>query len=194
LLHLGPSGRDEELNFTTFDKCTDPRGFGTQRGSPCTSDRCTACTVRETGSGFSPCPTGKSLRRFKTIWLRLRGDRTGMRTVLGDRVLQHPWEGLLKVQVFRVTCQQGTTTKFMEQLREEGSPDLSLAGEELLQTESRDLLTWTTGTKGRIHWGLQSSFWSSMGIGDRTDGPREAGWNLGVARDPHRSWLSRLEE
>jgi hypothetical protein len=57
--------------------------------------------------------------------------------VLGDRVLQHPWEGLLKVQAFRAAWQQGTATKFMEQLREEGSPDLALAGEELLQAESR---------------------------------------------------------
>jgi hypothetical protein len=98
-----------------------------------------------------------------------------MRTVLGDRVLQHPWEGLLKVLAFRAAWQQGTAAKFMEQLRKEGSPDLALAGEELLQAEPRGLLTWTSGTKGRSHWGLQSSFWSSMGIGDLADAPRDAG-------------------
>jgi hypothetical protein len=42
---------------------------------------------------------------FKTLLLSLRGDRTGIRVVLGDRVLQHPWKGLLKVQVFRTDCQ-----------------------------------------------------------------------------------------
>jgi hypothetical protein len=114
--------------------------------------------------------------------------------VLGDRVLQHPWAGLLKVQEFRAACQQGTAAKFMGQLREEGFPDLALAGEGLLQAEPQGLLTWTTGTRGRSHWGLQSSFWSSMGIGDRMDGLLDAGWNVGVARDPHRVWLSRLEE
>ena len=67
LLHLGPSGRDEELSFTTFDKCTDPRGCGAQRGPAGTAERCTGCTVRLTGSGFSPCSTGKRLRRFKTL-------------------------------------------------------------------------------------------------------------------------------
>jgi hypothetical protein len=44
-----------------------------------------------------------------------------------------------------------------------------------------------------VHW-LQSSFWSSMAIGDRTDGPRDSGWNTGAVRDPHRTWLSRLEK
>ena len=70
-----------------------------------------------------------------------------MRTVLGDRILQHPWAGLLKVQAFRAAWQKGTAAKFMEQLRGEGFPDLSLVGEELLQTEPRGLLNWTTGTK-----------------------------------------------
>ncbi len=82
----------------------------------------------------------------------------------------------------------------MGQLREEGFPDLALAGEELLQAEPRGLLNWTTGIRGRSHWGLQSPFWSSMGIGDRMDGLLDAGWNMGAARDPHRVWLSRLEE
>jgi hypothetical protein len=131
-----PSDRDEELSFTTFDKCTDTRSCGTHRESDDTTDHCTGCTVRQTGSGF-----------------------------------RHPWEGLLKVQSFRSVWQQGTDSKFMEQLREEGSPDWSLVGEELLQAQSRGLITWTTGTKGRSHRGLQSSFWSSMGIGARTDGP-----------------------
>jgi hypothetical protein len=193
-LHLGPSDRDEELSFRTFDKCTDSRGCGAQGGPADTVDHCEDYTVRLTGSGFSPCSTGTRLRRFKTLWLRLRGDRTGMRAVLGDRVLQHPWSGLLKVQAFRAVWQQDTATKFMGHLREEGFPDLALAGEELLQAEPRGLLTWTTGTRGRSHLGLQSSFWSSMGIGDRMDGPLDAGWNVGTARDPHRVWLSRLEE
>jgi hypothetical protein len=115
-----------------------------------------------------------------------------MRAVLGDRALQHPCEGLLQVQAFRVAWQQGTATRFMEQLRAEGSPDLALAGEELLQTEPRGLATWTTGTKGRSYWGLQ--FWSSMDAGERTDGARNTGWNTGASRDPQRSCLSRLEE
>ena len=72
-----------------------------------------------------------------------------MRSVLGDRILQHPWAGLLKVQAFRAAWQKGTAAKFMEHLRGEGFPDLTLAGEELLQAEPRDLLTWTTGTKGK---------------------------------------------
>jgi hypothetical protein len=101
LLHLGPSGRDEELNFSTFDKCTDSTGCGAQGGPAGTVARCEGCIVRSTVSGFSPCSTGTRLRRFKTLCLRLRGDRTGTRTVLGDRVLQHPWAGLLKVQEFR---------------------------------------------------------------------------------------------
>jgi hypothetical protein len=67
LLHLGTSGRDEELSLTTFEKCTDPRGCGAQRGPAGTAERCTGCTVRLTGSGFSPCLTGKRLRRFKTL-------------------------------------------------------------------------------------------------------------------------------
>ncbi len=158
LLHLGLSGRDEELNFSTFDKCTDSTGCGAQGGPGSTASRCEVCTVRASVSGFSPCSTGTRLRRFKTLWLRLRGDRTGTRAVLGDRVLQHPWAGLLKVQVFRAVWQQGTAAKFMGQLREEGFPDLALAGEELLQAEPRGLPTWTTGTRGRSHWGLQSSF------------------------------------
>ena len=58
-----------------------------------------------------------------------------MRSVISDRVLLHQWVGLLKVQDFMTACQQGTTTKFMEQLRWEGSPDLTLVGEELLQAE-----------------------------------------------------------
>ena len=33
-----------------------------------------------------------------------------------------------------------------------------------------------------------------MGTGDRTDGSQDAGWSGGAARDPHRAWLSRLEE
>jgi hypothetical protein len=194
LLHLGPSGRDEELSFSTFDECTDPTGCGAQGGHADAAARCEGCSVRSTVSGFSPCSTGTRLRRFKSLWLRLRGDRTGTRAVLGDRVLQHPWAGLLKVQAFREAWQQGTATKFMGQLREEGFPDLALAGEELLQAEPRGILTWTTGIRGRSHWGLQSPFWSSMGIGDRTDGLLDAGWMVGAARDPHRVWLSRLEE
>jgi hypothetical protein len=86
LLHLGPSGRDEELNFSTFDKCTDPTGCGAQGGHAGTASRCEGCSVRSTVSGFSPCSTGTRLRRYKSLWLRLRGDRTGTRTVLGDRV------------------------------------------------------------------------------------------------------------
>jgi hypothetical protein len=74
LLHLGPSGRDEELSLTTFEKCADPRVCGTQRGPAGTSDRCPDCIVRQTGSGFSPCSTGKRMRRFKALWLNLRGD------------------------------------------------------------------------------------------------------------------------
>jgi hypothetical protein len=101
LLHLGPSGRDEELIFSTFDKCTDPTVCGAQGGHAGTAARCEGCSVRSTVSGFSPCSTGTRLRRFKSLWLRLRGDRTGTRTVLGDRVLQHPWAGILKVQAFR---------------------------------------------------------------------------------------------
>ena len=128
LLHLGPSGRDEELNFTNFDKCTDPRVCGTQRGSAGTADRCTGCTVRQTGSGFSPCSTGKRLRSFKMLCLRLRGDRTGMRSVLGDRVLQHPWPGLLKVQTFRAAWQQGTAAKFYGTGQRRGLPGLGTGG------------------------------------------------------------------
>jgi hypothetical protein len=101
LLHLGPSGRDEGLSFITFDKCTDPTGCGAQGGHADAAARCEGCSVRSTVSGFSPCSTGTRLRRFKSLWLRLRGDRTGTRAVLGDRVLQHPWAGLLKVQAFR---------------------------------------------------------------------------------------------
>jgi hypothetical protein len=67
LLHLGPSGRDEELSFRTFDKCTDSRGCGSQGGPADTVDRCEGCTVRLTGSGFSPCLTGTRLRCFKTL-------------------------------------------------------------------------------------------------------------------------------
>jgi hypothetical protein len=71
LLHLGPSGRDEELNFSTFDKCTDSTGCGAQGGPAGTTARCEDCTVRSTVSGFSPCSTGTRLRRFKKLWLRL---------------------------------------------------------------------------------------------------------------------------
>jgi hypothetical protein len=78
LLHLGPSDRDEELSFTTFDKYADPRDCGTQRGPAGTVDRCPGCIVRQTDSGFIPSSTGKMLRCFKTLWLTLRGDRTGM--------------------------------------------------------------------------------------------------------------------
>ena len=59
--------------------------------------------------------------------------------MLGDRVFQHQWAGLTKVQDFRSAWQQGTAAKFMEKLREEGSPDLSLSGEELLQADPRGL-------------------------------------------------------
>ena len=55
--------------------------------------------------------------------------------MLGDKSLQHPWEGALKVQEFRVAWQQGRVAKFMERLREEGSPDLAMSGEELLQAD-----------------------------------------------------------
>jgi hypothetical protein len=53
LLHLGTSGRDEELSLTTFEKCTDPRGCGTQRGPSGTAERCKGCTVRLRGRGSS---------------------------------------------------------------------------------------------------------------------------------------------
>jgi hypothetical protein len=40
LLHLGPSGRDEELSFSTFDECTDPTVCGAQGGHAGTAARC----------------------------------------------------------------------------------------------------------------------------------------------------------
>jgi hypothetical protein len=91
LLHLGPSGRDEELNISTFDKCTDPTGCGVQGGHAGTAARCEGCSVRSMVSGFTPWSTGTRLRRFKTLWLRLRGDKTGTRAVLSDREHQHPF-------------------------------------------------------------------------------------------------------
>ncbi len=109
-----------------------------------------------------------------------------MRTVLGDRTLQHPWEDTLRVQEFRTAWQQGRSVEFMEKLREEGSPDLSLAGEELLQAEPRGLWTRVTGNKGTSYWGLKLPFWSSMGVMDHM--------HIGRTRDPHQVWLARLEE
>ncbi len=67
LLHLGPSGREEELSFTTFDKCVDPGGCGIKVGPVGTAYRCPGCIVRQTGTGFSPFSTGKRLLRFKTL-------------------------------------------------------------------------------------------------------------------------------
>ncbi len=61
LLHLGPSGRDKELNFSTFDKCTDSTDCGAQGGPVGTAARCKGCIVRSTVSGFSPCSTGTRL-------------------------------------------------------------------------------------------------------------------------------------
>jgi hypothetical protein len=75
-------------------------------------------------------------------------ERGQNRDTRSDRgwTLQDPWEGLLKVQEFRSVWEKGTTMKFLEQLREEVSPDLTLVGEE---GESRGMTVWTTGTKGR---------------------------------------------
>ena len=160
----------------------------------CTEGRCPGCTVRAIGTGFYPKATGKSLLRMKTLWLSLRGDRTGMRAVLGDRVLLHQWVGLLKVQDFRAAWQRGMASKFLEQLRWEGSPDLALAGEELLQAEPRGLSTWVTGTKGKSYWGTQASFWVSMGAVEQPGTSRGSGWEGPTARDPHQLWLTRLEE
>ncbi len=58
-----------------------------------TVDRCLGCIVRQIGMGLSPLSTGKRLLCFKTLWLNLRGDRTGMRAVFGDRALQHQGSG-----------------------------------------------------------------------------------------------------
>ena len=46
--------------------------------------------------------------------------------MIGDRVLQHEWVVLLKVQDLRSVWELGTVTKFKEHLMEEGSPDLTL--------------------------------------------------------------------
>ena len=74
----------------------------------------------------------------------------------------------------------------MEKLREEGSPDLALAGEELLQAEPRELWTRDTGTKGTSYWGLKLPFWASMGAMDHM--------HIVRTQDPHQVWLARLEE
>ena len=60
-----------------------------------------------------------------------------MRVVIGNRVLNHQWMGLLKVQEFRAVWEKGKTAKFMMDLRNEGFPDLASADEELLQTISK---------------------------------------------------------
>ena len=90
-----------------------------------------------------------------------------MRAVIGNRVLHHQWVGLLKVQEFRSAWQQGATARFMMELRNEGFPDLALAGEELLQAEPRGLATRTTGTQGNSFWGLKASFWTSISSNDQ---------------------------
>ena len=89
LTHLGLAGREEGLDYLTFDRCTGNVQCGPKGGPVCTEGRCPGCTVRAIGTGFYPKATGKRLLRMKTLWLSLRGDRTGMRAVLGDRVLLH---------------------------------------------------------------------------------------------------------
>jgi hypothetical protein len=196
LLHLGISACMTGLCFLTFDRCADwrdPQEVDAQEAHElggtvsCTSDhRCPGCINRRIGTGFNQKSTGKRLLRFKTLWLSLRGDRTGMRAVLGDRTLQHPREGTLRVQEFRTAWQQGRAVEFMEKLREEGSPDLALSGEELLQAEPRELWTRATGNKGTSYWGLKLPFWASMGVMDHM--------HIVRTRDPHQVWLARLEE
>ena len=80
----------------------------------------------------------------------------------------------------------------MEKLREEGSPDLALAGEELLQAEPRELLTRATGNKGTSYWGLKLPVWASMGVMDhihivRTRDPQHIGGPLVSAPPFHKS-------
>ena len=79
-------------------------------------------------------------------------------------------------------------------LRNEGFPDLTLAGEELLQTEPRGLGTRITGTQGSSFWGLQASFWTSISSNDQEgDGKNQSG-TVDALEDPTGSWLTRLEE
>jgi len=158
VLHLGSPGRQDGLRYEDFDRCSTPLECKQVANGVKNGGRCPGCISRGIGTGFSPGLTGKKLLRFKTLWLSLRGDRTGMRAVIGNRVLHHQWVGLLKVQEFRSAWQQGATARFMMELRNEGFPDLALAGEELLQAEPRGLATRTTGTQGNSFWGLKASF------------------------------------
>ncbi len=63
----------------------------------------------------------------------------------------------------------------MMEIRNEGFPDLTLAGEELLQSEPKGLATRTTGTQENRFWGLQVSFWTSISSNDQEgDGKNQA--------------------
>jgi len=79
LLHLGISACMTGLCFLTFDRCADLEDHRLGGTVSCTSDhRCPGCINRRIGTGFSQKTTGKRLLHFKTMWLSLRGDRTGM--------------------------------------------------------------------------------------------------------------------
>ncbi len=113
-----------------------------------------------------------------------------MRVVIDNRVLHHQWMGLLKVQEFRSGCQQGETTRFMMEIRTEGFPDLSLGGEELLQTEPRGLTTRITGTQGSRFWGMQASFWTSISNNDQEGDVKNQGRTVDTLEDPIGSCLT----
>ncbi len=95
-------------------------------------------------------------------------------------------DGLLKVQEVRAACQQGETSKFMMELRNEDFQDLTLEGEELLREEPRH------GTRNSDYWdsgkkllGVQTSFWTSINNNDQEGHGKSQAWAYcGCIRGP----------
>jgi hypothetical protein len=98
VLHLGSPGRQDGLRYEDFDRCLTPLECKQVVNGVKNGGRCPGCIARDIGTGFSPGLTGKKLVRFNHS---VRGDRTGMRAVIDNRVLHHQWMGLHKVQEFR---------------------------------------------------------------------------------------------
>jgi hypothetical protein len=105
-------------------------------------------------------------------------------------------EETAKVQntVVELERRQGATARFMMEIRNEGFPDLALAGEELLQSEPRGLATRTTGTQGNSFWGLKASFWTSISSNDQEGDGKNQARAVDALEAPIGSWLTRLEE